>query len=53
MTHIVSVAFSSYCLEGGVGRIENARQNSERIHRTVVWLVLKYTYELSRFTDFK
>jgi hypothetical protein len=30
------VAFSSDSLEGGVGRIENACQNSTRRHRTVV-----------------
>ena len=28
LTYIVSVAFSSDSLEGGVGRIENARQNA-------------------------
>ena len=36
LTHIVSVAFSSHSLEGGVGRIENARQNSIRRHTAVV-----------------
>ena len=27
-THIVSVAFSSHCFEGGIGWVDNARQNS-------------------------